>query len=145
MRIAPGLFVTDEQVAAAQFGQDTVIRYFKHGRVPGAGPDDNALLVYEGFVDLPEDGVYGFTTDMDELWIDGELLVKNGQECASRFQRHKTTRAMAAGKHPFKLVFNDMIKHGWPNGWNEITFYVKAPSSDRYVKVAPTQLTHQAK
>ena len=145
MRIAPGLFVTDEQVAAAQFGQDTVVRYFMRGRVPDSGVSNNSLTVYEGFVDLPEDGVYGFTTDMDELWIDGELLVKNGQECASRFQRHKTTRAMAAGKHPFKMVFNNMIKHGWPNDWNEITFYVKAPSSDRYVKVAQTQLTHQAK
>ena len=145
MRVAPGLYVTDEQIAGAEFGQDTVVRYFIRGRVPDSGVSPNSLAVYEGFVELPEDGVYGFTTDMDELWIDGELLVKNGQECASRFQRHKTTRAMAAGKHPFKMVFNNMIKHGWPNDWNEITFYVKAPSSDEYVKVTPSQLTHEAK
>lgn len=144
MRMAPGLFVTDEQIEGAKFGADTVVRYFMRDRVPDSGVSANSLTVYEGFVELPEDGVYGFATDMDELWIDGELLVKNGQECASRFQRHKTTRAMAAGKHPFKLVFNNMIKHGWPNDWNAITFYVKAPSSDKYVRVAPEQLTHKA-
>ncbi len=145
MRTAQGLFVTDEQRAAATFGEDTVVRYFMRGRVPDTGVSENSLSVYEGMVELPETGVYGFTTDMDELWIDGELLVRNGQECASRFQRHKTTRALAAGKHRFKLVFNNMIKHGWPNDWNEITFYVKAPNGDKYVKVSPSQLTHEAK
>ncbi len=145
MRTAQGLFVTDEQRAAAKFGEDTVVRYFMRGRVPDTGVSENSLSVYEGMVELPETGVYGFTTDMDELWIDGELLVRNGQECASRFQRHKTTRALAAGKHRFKLVFNNMIKHGWPNDWNEITFYVKAPNGDKYVKVSPSQLTHEAK
>lgn len=145
MRVAPGLFVTDEQIAGAKFGEDTVVRYFMRGRVPDSGVSDNSLAVYEGFVELPEDGVYGFTTDMDELWIDGELLVKNGQEAASRFQRHKTTRAMAAGKHPFKLVFNNMIKHGWPNDWNEITFYVKAPGAEKYERVKRSQLTHEAR
>lgn len=143
MRTAAGLFVTDEEMAAASFGAVTVVRYFMGGRVPDTGVSPNSLTVYEGLVDLPETGVYGFATDMDELWIDGELLVKNGQECASRFLRHKTTRALEAGKHRFKMVFNNMIKHGWPNDWNEITFFVKAPSSDQYVKVSPTQLTHE--
>lgn len=145
MRTAPGLYVTDEQIAGAKFGQDTVVRYFMRGRVPDTGVSPNSLAVYEGFVELPEDGVYGFTTDVDELWIDGELLVKNGQESASRHLRHKTTRAMAAGKHPFKMVFNNMIKYGWPNDWSEITFFVKAPSSDQYVRVKPSQLMHAAK
>lgn len=145
MRTAPGLFVTDRQIEGATFGADTVVRYFVRGRVPDSGVSENSLSVYEGLVELPETGVYGFTTDMDELWIDGELLVRNGQECASRFQRHKTTRALEAGKHRFKLVFNNMIKHGWPNDWNEITFYVKAPNGDKYVKVSPSQLTHEVK
>lgn len=145
MRVAPGLFVTDEQVAAAVFGPDTVVRYFRRGNAPDSPVEANSLTVYEGLVELPEDGVYGFTTDVDELWIDGELLVKNGQEAASRFQRRKTTRAMAAGKHPFKLVFNNMVKHGWPNDWNEITFFVKAPGADGYVRVSPSQLSHEVK
>ncbi len=152
VRQAQGLFVTDEQIAAAQFGADTVWNWFVGGRRWSAGGSSNpastfdmnkpSLTVYEGYVELPEDGVYGFATDMDELWIDGELLVKNGQESASRYLKHKTTRAMATGHHTYKLVFNNMIKHGWPNSWNSVTFYIKTPSGDRYVPVRRTQLTH---
>lgn len=143
VRVADGLVVTPEQIAAAQFGPESVVKYFT-AKDEGPKFDMNkpSLAIYEGFIELPEDGVYGFATDMDELWIDGELLVSNGQECASRFQRNKTTRAMAAGKHPFKMVFNNMIKHGWPNNWNEITFYVKNPSSEKYDKVTPEALSN---
>lgn len=143
VRVAEGLVVTPEQIAAAQFGPESVVKYFTaKNEGPKFDMNKPSLAIYEGFIELPEDGVYGFATDMDELWIDGELLVSNGQECASRFQRNKTTRAMAAGKHPFKMVFNNMIKHGWPNNWNEITFYVKNPSSEKYDKVAPEALSN---
>lgn len=143
VRVADGLVVTPEQIAAAQFGPESVVKYFTaKDKGPKFDMNKPSLAIYEGFIELPEDGVYGFATDMDELWIDGELLVSNGQECASRFQRNKTTRAMAAGKHPFKMVFNNMIKHGWPNNWNEITFYVKNPSSEKYDKVTPEALSN---
>lgn len=141
-RVAPGLVVTPEQIAAAKFGPDQVVEYFSSKKGLTFDMNQPSLAVYEGFVELPEDGVYGFATDMDELWIDGELLVSNGQECASRFLRNKTTRALAAGKHQFKLVFNNMIKHGWPNNWNEITFMVKNPSSNDYKKVSKEALSH---
>lgn len=145
MRTTPGLFVTDEQIAGARFGRDTVVRYFLGGRIPDTGVSADSLTVYEGLVELPETGVYGFATDMDELWIDGERLIVNGPECASRFLRHKTTRALAAGKHRFKFVFNNRIKHGWPNDWNEVTFYIRVPGSDRYTKVEAAQLMHEVK
>lgn len=142
MRVAEGLFLTDEQIAGARFGADTVVRYFRPGYEAGTKTAPESLVVYEGFVELPEDGVYGFTTDMEELWIDGERIVKNGQEAASRHLRHKTTRALAAGKHAFRLVFNNMIRHGWPDVWNDISFFVKTPSGTVYERVKASQLTH---
>ncbi|WP_297832301.1 family 20 glycosylhydrolase [uncultured Rikenella sp.] len=142
MRVAEGLFLTDEQIAGARFGADTVVRYFRSGYGAGTKTAPESLVVYEGFVELPEDGVYGFTTDMEELWIDGERIVKNGQEAASRHLRHKTTRALAAGKHAFRLVFNNMIRHGWPDVWNDISFFVKTPSGTVYERVKASQLTH---
>lgn len=145
VRRAQGLFVTDEQLAGAKFGADSVVRYFRRAGGAESKVADPYLEVYEGLIELPADGVYGFTTDMDELWIDGELLVKNGQEAASRHLRHKTTRALAAGKHSFKLVFNNMVKHGWPNSWSDITFFVKAPGAARYERVKPSQLSHEVK
>lgn len=142
MRVAEGLFLTDDQIAGATFGKDTVVRYFRPGYGAGTKTAPESLVVYEGFVELPEDGVYGFTTDMEELWIDGERIVKNGQEAASRHLRHKTTRALAAGKHAFRLVFNNMVRHGWPDVWNDISFFVKSPSGTAYERVKASQLTH---
>ena len=142
MRVAEGLFLTDDQIAGATFGADTVVRYFRRGYGAGTKTAPESLVVYEGFVELPEDGVYGFTTDMEELWIDGERIVKNGQEAASRHLRHKTTRALAAGKHAFRLVFNNMVRHGWPDVWNDISFFVKSPSGTAYERVKASQLTH---
>lgn len=144
VRMAPGLYVTPQQLAGAKFGADSVVRYFRRAGGPESKVADSFLEEYEGFVELPEDGVYGFTTDMDELWIDGERVIFNDQASASRHLRHKTTRALAAGKHPFKLVFNNMIKHGWPNSWSDIAFYIQAPGAEKYQRVRMSQLTHVA-
>lgn len=153
MELAEGLYVTDEQVANAPFAPAVPMNYFGRSTPVGQSSPEKtqfniekpSLAVYSGFVELPEDGVYGFATDMDELWIDGELLIKNGQESASRFLHKKTTRAMAKGKHEYKMVFNNMTKHGWPNGWNHIAFWTKAPGEKEYTRVAKEQLTYVQK
>ena len=155
VKIADGLFVTDEQIAAAPFGEQVTAKQFGRSAVINQNGDSIAVIrfdmnkpsvaVYEGYVELLEDGVYGFATDMDELWINGELIIKNGQECASRHLRHKTTRALAKGKHEYKLVFNNMIKHGWPTGWNHIAILVKAPGEEKYVRLTPDRYTYVKK
>ncbi len=161
VRVAKGLYPSFEKMAAAQFGPDSLVGYFQtlrigggmRGRGPQVAPrvlatggprfdmEKPSLAVYEGYVEIPEDGVYGFTTDMTELWIDGERIVVNGFEAASRHLRHKTTRALAKGKHSFKLVVNNMIVQGWPTAWNSITFYIQKPGEKEYLPVPYTWLS----
>lgn len=33
-----------------------------------------------GYVNIPEDGVYYISSDLEEVWIDGKLMVNNGGE-----------------------------------------------------------------
>lgn len=45
-----------------------------------------------GYVNIPEDGVYYISSDLEEVWIDGKLMVNNGGE-VKRFSRHDTSAA----------------------------------------------------
>ena len=36
--------------------------------------------VATGYVNIPEDGVYYISSDNEEVWIDGKLLINNGGE-----------------------------------------------------------------
>ena len=60
--------------------------------------------VATGYVNIPEDGVYFISSDLEEVWIDGKLLVNNGGE-VKRFSRHDSSVALAKGLHEIKAVF----------------------------------------
>lgn len=125
LRIADGLYVTNDEIAAAPF-RDTVVTYFTNrGGGPRFDMNKPSVAIYEGYFEVPADDVYGFATDSYQLWIDGELVIENGQEMASRHLNKKTTRALAAGKHSYKMVFNNMIQQGWPNTWSHVTFWMQ--------------------
>lgn len=139
VRTAKGLFPTEAEYANAQFGEDTLVSKF-HG---GVAYDFNkpSLSIYEGYVELPEDGVYTFTTDMNELWIDGVQLINNNK-VLSRHYRNKVQHALAAGKHQYRIVVNNMVKDGWPISWNEVGFQFKAPSSTEFVRATPEMISY---
>lgn len=77
--------------------------------------------IFEGYFEVPEDGVYLFTTDNEQLWIDGALVISN-EEQTSRHNHGRTTLALAKGLHPFKLVMNNIVEGGWPNTWSQNSF-----------------------
>ena len=60
--------------------------------------------VASGYVEIPEDGVYYISSDLEEVWIDGKRMIDNGSE-VKRFSRHDTSAALAKGKHELKVVF----------------------------------------
>lgn len=141
-KVAEGLFVGADSYANAEFGNPVAVNYFtsRDSLAPKFDMNKPSLAVFDGYVELPEDGVYGFTTDMDELWIDGVLVISNPK--LSRHGRTKAQKALAAGKHSYKLVFNNMIKDGWPNNWNEVTFRYQLPSGGDFKKVQSEMLTY---
>lgn len=131
-KVAKGLFETKEKYANAQFGADTVVAKL-HGSIK-YDMKSPSLTVYEGTFELPEDGVYTLAADMDEIWIDDELVIDNNPPKMVRHLAHKVQKAYAAGTHSYKITFNNMIKSGWPSEWNEIAFFYKAPNSTQYVR-----------
>ena len=60
--------------------------------------------VATGFIDIPENGVYFFSSDLEEVWVGGKLLVNNGGE-VKRHSRNDRSIALEKGMHELKLVF----------------------------------------
>ena len=74
--------------------------------------------VAEGYVNIPADGVYYFSSDLEEVWIDGKLLINNGGE-VKRYSRHDSSMALQKGLHKVRLVFLGHVIGGWPSNWND--------------------------
>jgi hexosaminidase len=94
-----------------------------------------------GYVNIPEDGVYYFSSDNEEVWIDGKLLVNNGGE-VKRFSRHDKSAALAKGWHEFKVVFLGHIIGGWPSNWNNGSVQIRKSDAERFTRITPDMLMH---
>ncbi len=74
---------------------------------------------YKGFIQIPDDGVYGFSTDSDDgsqLFIGDQLIVDN--DGLHGMQEKKGVIALAAGFHPIRVTFfektgGDGLKVNW--------------------------------
>ena len=70
-----------------------------------------------GYVNIPKDGVYVFSTVFDQLWLDGEKLIDNGGE-VKKHSRHDSSVALAKGLHPIKVRFLSNVQGGWTTARN---------------------------
>lgn len=97
--------------------------------------------VATGYVDIPEDGVYYFSSDLEEVWIDGEKLIDNGGE-TKRFSRNDNSVALAKGLHPLKAVFLGHIIGGWPSNWNDGSIMLRKSDQKEFKAISPDMLWH---
>lgn len=97
--------------------------------------------VATGYVNIPEDGVYFISSDLEEVWIDGKLLVNNGGE-VKRFSRHDNSVALAKGLHEIKAVFLGHIIGGWPSNWNDGSIKLRKSDAAEFTAITPEMLCH---
>lgn len=93
-----------------------------------------------GYVEIPEDGVYYFSSNNDEVWIDGTLVVNNGGE-VKRFSRKDGSMALSKGKHEIKVVFLGHIMGGWPSLWDDASISIRKSDSDKFTPITPEMLS----
>jgi hexosaminidase len=92
-----------------------------------------------GYVDIPADGVYFFSSDLEEIWIDGRLLISNEGE-TKRFSRRDKSVALAKGLHELKAVFLGHIIGGWPSNWNDGHIMMRRADAAEFTPVTAKQL-----
>lgn len=97
--------------------------------------------IAEGYVNIPEDGVYYLSSELEEVWIDGKLLINNRGE-VKKFSRTDTSVALAAGLHEVKAVFLGHIIGGWPSNWSETAIRLRKADAPEFSKVTGDMLFH---
>lgn len=92
-----------------------------------------------GYVNIPEDGVYYFTSDNEQVWIDGKLLINNEGE-VKRFSRKNSSMALEKGLHEIKVVILGHIIGGWPSLWNDGSVKIKKAGEKKFTPISSEQL-----
>ncbi len=85
--------------------------YTRHGH------ETPSASIFTGYLEIPDDGIYEFQTNLDQFFLDDDLLVNNDGE-VKRFSRNNVSIALGKGKHTVKLVYLNNIIGGWPQAWN---------------------------
>ncbi len=97
--------------------------------------------IASGYVDIPEDGVYYFSSELEEVWIDGQILINNKGE-VKRFSRKDKSVALSKGLHELKTVFLGHIIGGWPSNWNDGSIRIRKADAEKFERIKPEQLFH---
>lgn len=97
--------------------------------------------VATGFVNIPEDGVYFLSSENEEVWIDGKLLIDNKGE-VKRSSRKDTSVALAKGLHEIKVVYLSHIIGGVPSNWHGGRVAMRKSDEAKFSAIRPEMLMH---
>ena len=80
---------------------------------------------------VKETAVYRFSSDCDEVWIDGKRLIDNNGE-VKRFSRHDAEAALEAGPHQVKVVYIYNVVGGWNSIRNKTDVQMRKAGSEKW-------------
>jgi hexosaminidase len=149
MQVTPGYYLNTDELAGATEWKTSVLKDLPDMLL--VEPSDESMrganyyaAVAAGYINIPEDGVYYFSTDNEEVWIDGKLLINNRGE-VKRFSRTDRSVALSRGLHEFKVVFLSHIIGGWPsvwNNWHRGTVSYRKAGAGKFERIAPEMLVY---
>ena len=102
---------------------------------------NNYATIAEGYINVPEDGVYYLSSRLDQLWIDNKLVISNEGEVKATSSRD-TSLALAKGLHPVKMVFLANIIGGWPGWWSDLSIEMRKDTSKKFEKITKNMYFH---
>lgn len=95
---------------------------------------NNYAAIAEGYINIPEDGVYYLSSRFEQVWIDNKLVINNeGDVKASTL--NDSSVALAKGLHPIKIVFFSNIVGGWPSWWSKTSIEMRKDSEQLFTEV----------
>ena len=95
---------------------------------------NNYAAIAEGYINIPEDGVYYLSSRFEQVWIDNKLIINNeGDVKASTL--NDSSVALAKGLHPIRIVFLSNIVGGWPSWWSKTSVEIRKDSEQLFKEV----------
>ena len=146
LKMAEGNYMNSAALAKATKWSETTIKAIGDIRNQGKNLKEIAGVRYygaiaTGYVEIPEDGVYYLSSNNDEVWVDGKLLINNANE-VKRSSRHDTSVALAKGLHELKVVFCSNIIGGWPSIWDNGNVNIRKANETKFTAIKAEQLFH---
>lgn len=144
MKVADGMFLKSADLAKVTHWKEKTIKELRELTTQVKTSEsmrgvNQYAAVATGYIDIPEDGVYYFSSENEEVWIDGKLLISNEGE-VKRFSRHDSSVALAKGLHEIKVVFLGHIIGGWPSNWNNGGIRIRKAGESKFVPVTSSML-----
>lgn len=144
MKMAYGTFLNSQELMKATDWKELTIKTLRDIRSQEPTWENMRGVKYygaiaNGYVDIPENGVYFFSSNNDEVWIDGKLLINNGGE-VKRYSRKDASVALAKGLHELKVVFCSHIIGGWPSAWDDASIKIRKADAEKFTPIKPEQL-----
>ena len=144
MKMAYGTYLNSVELAKATDWKELTIEKLRDIRSQEPTWENMRGVKYygaiaTGYVEIPEDGVYFFSSNNDEVWIDGKLLINNGGE-TKRFSRNDASMALAKGLHEIKVVFCSHIIGGWPSAWDDASISIRKSDAEKFTPIKKEQL-----
>jgi len=97
--------------------------------------------IASGYVNIPEDRVYYFSSDNEEVWIDGKLLINNRGE-VKRFSRNDASVALSKGLHEIRVVFLGHVIGGFPSNFSDGSVKIRKAEILNFQVITPDMLSH---
>ena len=95
----------------------------------------------EGYVKIPRSGVWYFSTLLDQLWIDGRLVVDNRGEIKKNYRKDGTL-VLKKGLHSIKVVFLSNVNGGWYSARNKGEVLMREASDPEFHSLKKDKLYH---
>ena len=146
MQVADGMFLESSQLANVKEWKEVPCKQLRdltsYVKVDeGMRGVKQYAAVATGYVNIPADGVYFLSSELEEVWIDGKLLIDNKGE-VKRFSRKDNSVALAKGLHELKVVFLGHIIGGWPSNWNDGSVKLRRADEEKFARITPEMLCH---
>lgn len=130
----------DVMPADTTFHVDRIEALRKQAKVPNSVRNvKNYAAVVDGYFQVDKDGVYEFSSNNNQVWIDGKLIVDNSREDVPRYSPNNSEIALGKGYHKIKVSFLGGIFGGWPTYWDDASVSIRAKAG-KWGKITPEML-----
>ena len=112
----------------------TKVRGMFNYKEPGAA-------VFSGYLEITDEAVYEFSTDLDQFFIGDRKLIDNDGE-VKRYSRNDASISLDKGLHPVKIVFLNNVYGGWPQAWNGFRINYRKQGAEKFEPIPAEKFKH---
>lgn len=137
MHVYPGKYIKVSEIDTNSESTFKIINNLKYKFYT----DNPCAAIVTGYIEVPKNNKYYFSTESDKLWIDDNLIVSNEGEIKNH-SRNDGSILLKQGKHKLKIIFLNNIIGGRPSSLNGMKLFYKQAEESNFSLVKPKMLSH---